>query len=286
MRCMICDQRTKPFLAKRFDCFGLGEVDYVECVSCGFVRSRTHAEMTNESWDALNRSYHGSFHGTDTDVNDPAWVARLRAQADILEIAAAAGLISTDRPCLDWGCGDAKLCQLLADRGSFDLRPFDRHADFPGCLSEDELVPGKFGFVLTTSVLEHIRDRSSLDEIPNLVAADGGVMGLHTLVAERIPCDPGWFYLLPVHCAFFTNRSMEILCEQWGFRCSTYHPGSRLWLLFRSEPGVIAERVERANRRIPEGASAFVFKRGFVDYWKVPTERMNERLGLDLPQEG
>lgn len=286
MRCLVCDDLMKPLFSKRFESFGLGEVDYVECVGCGFVSSRTHAEMTDEAWEKLNASYHGSFHGTEHDSNDPAWVERLKLQADTLDLAASTGLLPTDRPWVDWGCGDAKLCRLLAARRGPVLKPFDRHARFPGYLSEAELRPGTFGFVLTTSVFEHLRDRRSLDEIANLVAVQGGVMGLHTLVAERVPADPAWFYLVPVHCAFFTNRSMAILCEQWGVRCSTYHPTSRLWFLFRDEPQAVAARVGRTNRQVPAGECKFVFKRGFVDYWKVPTERMNERFGQDLPPNG
>jgi hypothetical protein len=86
------------------------------------------------------------------------------------------------------------------------------------------------------------------------------------LVSESIPADASWFYLLPVHCAFHTNRSMSLLFQQWGYVASLYNVDSRLWLWFKRPPSDIQQRIEKANRRL--NTSLYIFKNGFVDYWK------------------
>jgi hypothetical protein len=92
-------------------------------------------------------------------------------------------------------------------------------------------------------------------------------MGLHTVVCENIPLDPTWFYLLPVHCAFHTNRSMEILLQQWGFKSSLYNIDARLWLFFKSKSNEIEAIIHKANERVASKPK-YIFKRGFVNYWK------------------
>ena len=97
----------------------------------------------------------------------------------------------------------------------------------------EEALNEKFSMVINTSVFEHGREIEALDEIAGLVDSSG-VLGLHVMVRDVIPCDPTWFYLLPVHCAFYSNRSMEILFDRWGFASSIYHVPSRMWFWFRS----------------------------------------------------
>jgi hypothetical protein len=133
-------------------------------------------------------------------------------------------------------------------------------------LTEASLTPQSFDFVLTTSVFEHIIKRQDLDNIAALVTRNG-VMGLHTLVCENIPEDPNWFYLLPVHCAFHTNKSMSLLLQQWGFKSSIYNVEARLWLFFRNSSDEIQTMINQANNR-ENSKPVYIYKHGFVDYWK------------------
>ena len=65
-------------------------------------------------------------------------------------------------------------------------------------------------------MFEHITCRNDLEKINKSVAEEGCLI-LHTVICERIPNDCDWFYLdPPVHCAFFTNKSMDILMQQWN----------------------------------------------------------------------
>lgn len=251
--------------SKVFDAFDLETVDYWRCAGCGFCVSRTHAEMSAERWTRLNRDYHALHQGTDACSDDPNWLLRLRHQTDVLDDAVALGLLEPGRRWLDFACGDGKLCRYLAERGHRLLR-YDRYMSRDGNdVDERDLAPRTYGFVITTSVFEHLTRREDFDGIERLVAPDG-VLGLHTLVREEIPPDPAWFYLLPVHCAFHTNESMRVMFRQWGYAASVYNVDARLWLWFKKPPEDLAQRIDRANQRLL--GPRYIYSAGFVDYWK------------------
>ena len=263
MNCLICEASTEFYFSKTFDCYSLGTVDYWRCTHCGFVFSRTHMKLSPKEWEQLNIEYHSNYQGSDTNPDDPKWLARISAQATTLECATKIGLIDGGR-WLDYACGDGKLSDLLRERGIilFKYEPYiPARQDY---LKDSDLVAGNFNFVLTTSVFEHLTRRKHFDAIEHLTSSPEGVMGLHTLVREEIPRDPSWFYLLPVHCAFHTNRSMQLLFNQWGYTCSVYHLESRLWLWFKKDAASIRRCLEKAG----SAGNAFIFKEDFVDYWK------------------
>jgi len=118
-------------------------------------------------------------------------------------------------------------------------------------------------------MFEHVLNRESLNEVNNLVSNDGVLM-LHTLVCERIPNDPGWFYITPlVHTALHTNKSMSILMEQWGYSASIYSPQAKSWFLFKKNYPKISDlesKVAEINSELQ--TKYFHYKVGFADYWK------------------
>lgn len=265
MKCAICASGMAFIFSKQFDVHGLTKVNYWRCCNCGFTMSKTHAEMSASEWQSLNYGYHSSYQGKDSNPDDPRWIARLQSQATVLSDAAWIGLLDRDGRWLDFGCGDGKLSELLK-RHNLTLLKYDRYMtgreDF---LDDGAITPRSFDFVITTSVFEHFILREQFDSVEALVS-DSGVLGLHTMVCENVPCDASWFYLVPVHCAFHTNKSMSLLFEQWGYAASVYNVDARLWLWFKRPPADIKERVERANRQ-PNGPF-YIFNNGFVDYWK------------------
>lgn len=263
MNCPICKSRTNFYFSKVFDNYNLGTVDYWRCTQCGFVISKTHVELSPQAWERLNVTYHATYQNLETNPDDPKWISRLEAQADMLKCAAQIGLIEKGSRWLDYACGDGKLSELLQQR---DLKLLKYEHYMPArsdYLKESELEAGKFDFLLTPSVFEHLTCREHFDAIERLISPQG-VMGLHTLVCEEIPPDPSWFYLLPVHCAFHTNRSMQLLFRQWGYTCSVYHLESRLWLWFKEDAASIRLRLKKAG----DSGNTFIFKEDFVDYWK------------------
>jgi hypothetical protein len=115
--------------------------------------------------------------------------------------------------------------------------------------------------------------REQFDAVEGLLSKQG-VLGTHTIVCENVPADPTWFYLAPVHCAFHTNKSMEMLFRQWGYTSSTYNVSAQLWLWFKGDPGRVEAIIQRANTR--QGGLTYVFKQGFVDYWKCIPNRQTQ----------
>lgn len=276
MKCMVCSNPMDPYFTKHFNLAILNNVEYVRCVNCGFVLSKTHYELSDKRWQTINEEYHSSYQGKGENIDDPRWIERLQNQAEVIADIDGLGLIPKNFPWVDFGCGDGKLSELLMGRYGLHLSKFDRYLNGEGFLMEEELESGKFSFVITTSVIEHILKREMLEEINDLVS-DNGVMGLHLLVAEEIPDNPDWFYLLPVHCAFHTNKSMQILFDSWGYTCSIYNVSSQLWLLFRSNADKIEEIVNDANQRPGRAKFYYHFKRGFMDYWKLEKDKVLKR---------
>lgn len=267
MNCMICSNSMADYFEKEFDAFGLGSVQYWRCCNCGFVMSKTHYDMSSDQWGALNREYHNSYQGSTSCDDDPNWTSRLGSQARIIADLASAGVIDSKARWLDYGCGDGKLTEILADKYDYKLYKYDQYNSREDYFTEMELAKYKFSFVITTSVFEHVLDIKTLDYIYSLLEYDG-VMGVHTFVDENIINDPKWFYLLPVHCSFYTNKSMQILMDRWGFKYSIYNLNARLWLFFKDKPAqveMIDDNIVSINKI---GNNNYYCKRGFVDYWK------------------
>ncbi len=267
MNCLICAAAMRFFFSKTFDLPELQSAEYWRCEGCGFVLSRTHAGMSAAEWQRLNHAAHAVYQGTDSDPGDPRWRSRLESQARVLADAGAIGLLEQRGRWLDYACGDGKLSDELKARHGLELRKYDRYMGQGGdYLADAALEPGCFDFVVTTSVFEHLTRRDQFDFIHALVAPQG-VLGIHTLVCEAVPWDPAWFYLVPAHCAFHTNQSMALLFAQWGYAASVYSVEAQLWLWFKGDPDRVEAIVEQANRR--SDAPRYVFKRGFMDYWKA-----------------
>jgi len=272
MLCEICGGPAVHYFSKTFNAFNLKDVDYWRCEACGFVISRTHQEMSSAAWSELNRQCHETYQGQAENVLDPRWKARLTAQASALAQLAGGGLLNPQGRWLDFGCGDGALSALCADPYGLKLLKYDAYMPAgDDYLSGSALTRGGFDFVITTSVFEHLTRRSQWDDIEALVAPRG-VLGIHTLVAEQVPEDPNWFYLQAPHTAFFTNAAMARLFQDWGYRASIYSVAASLWLWFRSDPKEVQAKMERINATT---GSDFLFREGFLDYWKIDPRRPN-----------
>jgi hypothetical protein len=79
------------FFTKKFDCYSLGNVDYMKCPDCGFCASETHFDMANEEWEKLNDDFHSESHcRVDNPYNrnqryfNQALMLHLAAKSDLL----------------------------------------------------------------------------------------------------------------------------------------------------------------------------------------------------------
>lgn len=206
--------------------------------------------------------------GTPENQDDPKWEVRLTAQAATIVKLAKSNLLVRELPWVDYGCGDGKLANLLTECKLLTLK-FDRYMFLgsKGYLTEADLTSTKYSVVINTSVFEHVRSIETLDKIAGLIA-EAGVLALHVLVRESIPQDPTWFYLLPIHCAFYTNKSMQILFDRWGFDSSVYHLESRMWFWFKKNDDALSTFKKIIEQEKVAGINEFYFKKGFMDYWK------------------
>lgn len=271
MRCMICEQAAVPFFSKTYTeppisdfMVDIGSVEYWRCSACGFTLSKTHSELPPEKWERLNRQFHDHMEDQRTakQINQPPY----GEQALMISLLGRAGLIDTAR-LLDFAGGQGTLSKLLGRHFGLHLPIFDPYVvDRSGAEYVEDLIPRSWATVLNSAMFEHVLRRSDLDAV-NAAVADDGALIIHTVICERIPRNPDWFYLAPpVHTALHTNASMNILMSQWGYRSSVYCPKAKCWTLFRQDVREIAPRVAELNQDLQ--SECFLAKSGFVDYWK------------------
>lgn len=272
--CIICQSDTHYFFSKDYPTYpgspfeGTLTVNFWRCGNCGFVISRTHQEMTSDQWSQLNSSWH---HAFETDVK-----SRTTNQPPYADQALALTMLNKNHvvdanDALDYAAGYGTFSRCLKKYFGTEIEIFDRyvHSSDQSLRYVNEGDLKKYKLVVNSAMFEHVLDRSALDEVNGLVA-DDGVLMLHTVVCERIPKDPNWFYInTMVHTALHTNKSMEILMQQWGYAASVYSPQAKSWFLFKKGSSKLKElqaTVAEINSELQ--TTYFHYKDGFLDYWK------------------
>lgn len=275
--CIICQSATGYYFSKDYPTYPLSpfketlKVDYNKCSHCGFVFSVTHQEMTKDDWSQLNTSWHHHFEKNveSQTSNQPPYAD----QALALNILAKNGVVDLGNT-LDYAAGYGTLARALRKYFSVEINIFDRFVRSEGAGNAspfylDDIHGKKYKLVINSAMFEHVLKREDLDAVNDLVA-DDGILMLHTVICERVPADPNWFYLDPmVHTAFHTNKSMEILMSQWGYSASVYSPQSKSWFLFKKDAPALNKLesvVTRTNNELQ--TKYFYYKNGFMDFWK------------------
>lgn len=272
--CIICASNTHYYFSKTYAAYPGAPfeneltVDYWRCEHCGFVISRTHQEMGCALWGDVNTSWHHWMenHGAAGTTNQPPYAD----QALALAILEKNQLFSLD-DALDYAAGYGTLSKFLSKYFAKSLKIYDRyvHDEKAGLAYVSDKDIGRYQVVINSAMFEHVLSRHDLDSVNELVN-DRGVFMLHTVVCEKIPKDPNWFYLEPiVHTAFHTNQSMSLLMKQWGYAASIYAPQAKSWFLFKDGHERLAELekiVDELNREMQ--TKFFHYKPGFLDYWK------------------
>jgi hypothetical protein len=263
--CMVCGGKMGYYFTKLFTSYGLGDVEYWKCNECGFVSSKTHHEMDEKKWNELNFKFHDGYQGKETVTGEFERMverreARLKAQVSAIAHMDGHAMLPHKNKWIDYGCGDGKLDDMLHEKG-IEVLKYDKYMsrELPGYIEKTQ--PSSYDLLINCAVFEHILNRASLEEMFGLIT-DNGALALHTLACENIPRDPGWFYLLPVHTAFYTNKSMEILFKEFGFRSSVYNVPSRMWFWLKDYNKEKLEAITDGNRE------EWFYKEGFMDYWK------------------
>jgi hypothetical protein len=276
MNCLICNEKSYYFFNKRFDPpydEYLGTVEYYKCPNCGFVFSKTHAEMDHSIWLEVNSLFHSQIENPNIEnsSNQPPYLE----QALMIHVLAQNRMISVGNA-IDWAGGHGTLVKLLRKYFQITVPVYEKYMQVQSVNSQSSgeaivrYVPQSelttYETVINSAVFEHVTNRKYLDEI-NSCVADTGSLILHTVVCENIPQNPDWFYLLPVHCAFHSNRSMELLMHQWKYTSSVYCPSAKCWVLFKEgNTRISADAIRAIN--IEFQSNYVYFKQGFMDYWR------------------
>ncbi|TLD98588.1 class I SAM-dependent methyltransferase [Helicobacter muridarum] len=172
---------------------------------------------------------------------------------------------------LDYAGGVGSLARILSKYYDIDVLVYEEYmSEFKNdglvnYIQRDKL--GKYDVVINSAMFEHITKREHLDHINSLVSEHGTLI-VHTLVRENIPKNPNWFYIQPVHCSFHTNKSMQILMNDWGYSHSLYSPISKCWVMFKIDNpscNKLERYAEDLNSKLQQ--NYFFYKKGFVDYW-------------------
>ena len=270
MKCIICYSKSDYFFSKIYDkepfesmMKNIGKVDYYKCSDCGFTISKTHRDLAKEEWMKLNFDFHHYLENNDVPLNQPPYID----QALMIKILLENGIIDIESV-LDYAGGYGTLSNIL--KKYFHISKFPVYDPFVQNTNNDIYVSKenlkKYKTVFNSALFEHITERNLFDEINNLVT-DDGCMIIHTVICENIPNDSNWFYLFPpVHCAFHTNKSMNILMKQWSYKSSIYVPSAKCWILFKKNNMNIQKKVNQINLEFQ--TDYLIYKVGFVDYWK------------------
>jgi len=271
MNCIICGSQSDYYFSKTYaehpyDQFmkDIGPVQYHKCRNCGFVISKTHVDLDSARWAKLNNECHHDFEDPKSakKCNQPPYAE----QALMLLLLGKHGIIDVEN-WIDFAAGYGTLSRFLEKYFQMHLPVFDpyvQHGEPTRYIREQDL--GSYRTIINSAMFEHILSRDHLDRVNRLVHTDGCLI-LHTVVCETVPRDPDWFYLRPpVHTAFHTNKSMGILMDQWGYRCSIYCPKSKCWVLLKNKDSSVVDKLNALNQEVQ--SDWFYFKDGFMDYWK------------------
>jgi hypothetical protein len=271
--CLVCNSPAAYFFNKKYPsypgCHFSDDlcVEYYKCQTCGFAFSKTHQEMEKADWIKLNNSWHHAFESGlfGKNINQPPY-ANMALATKILVVNGLVNMTSS----IDYAAGYGSFAKILKKYFNEIIYKYDPYVtggkdDF---YIETENLK-QYDFVANSAMFEHILTRTDIDAVNSLVS-NAGVMMIHTQIRQDIPCDPTWFYLEPhVHSAFFTNKAMAILMEQWGYGASLYSPEARVWFLFKRNHANF-DKIESIATRINKELQRqyFHFKVGFMDYWK------------------
>ncbi len=273
MKCIICDGTTTFYFTKTYNeplpvkqfMETVGPVNYHRCNNCGFTYSKTHQELTAAKWSELNENFH-HYNETSPQVREEMNQPPYAEQAFMMAYLKANRMINCDNM-LDYAAGYGTLSNLLGNLFNIDLPiydPYVKGGDVTRYVKNPH--PRTYSTVINSAYFEHVLNRAELDAINDYVCDDGCLI-VHTVVCENIPRDPTWFYLAPpVHTAFHTNKSMDILMKQWGYQSSIYSPQAKCWVLYKRPYAELETIVQQMNKELQ--AKWFYGKDGFVDYWK------------------
>lgn len=174
MQCIICNSDCNYYFSKTysespFDEFvqEIGKVDYYKCNRCGFVISKTHAELDESRWKTLNLLFHHYLENPDNEkkINQPPYAE----QAMMLSFLGRNGIINTDSM-LDYAAGYGTLSDIMSKYHGRELPIFDPYVQADNSGRHIDNVERKtYKTVINSAMFEHVLHREDLDRVNTLV---------------------------------------------------------------------------------------------------------------------
>ncbi len=149
------------------------------------------------------------------DVDDPRYRAFLRPVVDeVLRRVPVGG------KGLDFGAGPGPAAARMLEESGYSIRLFD-----PIFHPDDEALFGKYDFVLTTEVVEHLHRPGDVFTQFRRMLNPGGLLVVMTSLTDGIDDFKKWYYRRdPTHVGFYSSRTARWIAERYGFKAEILPP--------------------------------------------------------------
>jgi SAM-dependent methyltransferase len=212
-------------------------VSYFRCPGCGFCFAPEIAKWSLAEFE--ERIYNGDYVLVDPDY------AGARPQANAESVRSIFGNRGLSITHLDYGGGNGRLSQLLAQEG-WNSASYDPFVDRK--LRVDRL--GNFDLITAFEVFEHVPEpRKLIREVSGLLRPDGIVL-FSTLLSDGILESSGplqWWYASPRngHISLFSKQSLNLLAAENDLQWTSLADG--LHCMWRSVPDWAAHLLPAGN---------------------------------------
>jgi len=197
--CRICGTQTRSFLHQRT------KTAYYHCPNCGFIKKDEACFPDRDQEIQIYLRHENSLERAD-------YVAFLKGFVD----EALIPFVGNGKKGLDFGSGPTPvLSQILIRDYGFDVDIYDYY------FAPEKIYQGKtYDFVITSEVIEHIREPKEVFDLFAKLLPPGGVLAIMTLFHPQSDDDfqTWWYTRDKSHISFFVPETFRYLAKNYGFR--------------------------------------------------------------------
>lgn len=139
---------------------------------------------------------------------------------------------------LDYGCGPEPTLSLLLERQGIVCEDYDP-------LFADRILQPPYDFVFSTECFEHFHQPAvEIQKIASLLKP-GGLLAIMTERWTTLDEFTSWYYTRdPTHVCFYQTRTLDFVCERYGF--------TPVWM-DESRAAILRRTVENGVSRLQPG---------------------------------